>query len=221
MFKDLTLGLKLLKYGYKMTLNIVMMLLILGIGVVMEIATKGTSRIGGFYFMLCGLFAYQMIISLDISAMIQTTAMKKKLQVKIPVIVSTLFYLVTFTFLIVERAIMINVNPDNKEQLLFVLFTIVVMMFATFLFSGVCYKFMFVAMILLIIVISSSTVVLQILWNVGLGAAMMNMGLGMIAVLGYVTILLGALIEYAVSSLLYRYPLSDFAFRGIFKDTKL
>ena len=53
MFKDLTLGLKLLKYGYKMTLNIVMMLLILGIGVVMEIATKGTSPIGGFYFMLC------------------------------------------------------------------------------------------------------------------------------------------------------------------------
>ena len=80
---------------------------------------------------------------------------------------------------------------------------------------------MFVAMILLIIVISSSTVVLQILWNVGLGAKMMNMGLGMIAVLGYVAILSGALIEYAISSLLYRFPLSDFAFRGIFKDTKL
>lgn len=221
MFKDLTLGLKLLKYGYKMKLNVVMIILILGIGVVMEIATKGTSPIGGFYLMLCGLFAYQMIISLDISAMIQTTAMKKKLQVKIPVIVSTLFYLVTFTFLIVERAIMINADPDNKEQLLFTLFTIVVMMFATFLFSGVCYKFMFVAMILLIIVISSSTVVLQILWNVGLGAKMMNMGLGMIAVLGYVAILSGALIEYAISSLLYRFPLSDFAFRGIFKDTKL
>lgn len=39
-----------------------------------------------------------------------------------------------------------------------------------------------------------------------------------IAVAGYVIIILGGLLEYGIARLLYRKPLSEYAFRGVFKD---
>lgn len=221
MFKDLKLGLGLLKYGYKVKYNIAILCFFMIIGLVVEIGSKGTSPIGGFYFMLSGMFSYQLIISLDISEFIQSTAMKKKLQVNIPVIVSTVIYLVTYTFLLVERIVLIKLNPEDKEQLLFVLLTVLVFMLATYVFCSFCYKAFFVSTVCLLIIIFGAVIVLNFLWAIGLGAFLMKLGIVPLAIMGYAVVIIGGLIEYGISSVLYRYPLSEFAFRGIFKDTKM
>lgn len=93
MLKDVKLGFQLLKYSYRLNSNIMISGAILLIGVLVEILSKGTSLIGGVYFMLAGMFVYQLILSMDISQMIQSTGMKKRLQLTIPVIASTLVYM--------------------------------------------------------------------------------------------------------------------------------
>lgn len=220
MLKDLKMGFQLMKYGYKIKMNVIMMVVILALGIVAEISSKGTSFLGGFYLMMTGMFAYQLIMSMDISEMVQSSAAKRKLQVGLPVVASTVVYLASYTFLLVERVILIHQNPQSKEELLYTLFTILLIMITVYIFSSICYKYFVAGMILFLILFIGVDTGAVILWNNGIGAWLCQIGLGWLAVLGYAVVLLGGGIEYLLGSLLYRKPLSEFAFRGIFKDAK-
>ena len=83
MFKQIKFGLSLVKYGFKLKSNIAMLVFFLIIGFIVEIGSKGTNLIGGVYFMLIGLFAFQLIMSLTLSNFIQTSPAKKRLQITI------------------------------------------------------------------------------------------------------------------------------------------
>lgn len=209
-----------MKYGYKIKMNVIMMVVILALGIVAEISSKGTSFLGGFYLMMTGMFAYQLIMSMDISEMVQSSAAKRKLQVGLPVVASTVVYLASYTFLLVERVILIYQNPQSKEELLYTLFTILLIMITVYIFSSICYKYFVAGFILFLILFIAVDTGAVILWNNGIGAWLCQIGLGWLAVLGYAVVLLGGGIEYLLGSLLYRKPLSEFAFRGIFKDAK-
>ena len=214
------MGFQLMKYGYKIKMNVIMMIVILAFGIVAEISSKGTSFLGGFYLMMTGMFAYQLIMSMDISEMVQSSAAKRKLQVGLPVVASTVVYLASYTFLLVERVILIHQNPQSKEELLYTLFTILLIMITVYIFSSICYKYFVAGFILFLILFIGVDTGAVILWNNGIGAWLCQIGLGWLAVLGYAVVLLGGGIEYLLGSLLYRQPLSEFAFRGIFKDAK-
>lgn len=209
-----------MKYGYRIKMNVIFMLVILVIGIIVEITSEGTSFLGGFYLMMTGMFAYQLIMSMDISEMVQTSAMKRRLQVELPVVASTVVYLAAYTFLLVERVILIYQNPQGKEEALYTLFTIVLMMVTIYIFTAICYKYFVAGFILFLILFIGVDTGAVILWNNGIGAWLCQIGLGWLAVLGYAVVLLGGGIEYLLGSLLYRKPLSEFAFRGIFKDAK-
>lgn len=43
----------------------------------------------------------------------------------------------------------------------------------------------------------------------------MNVNLGIMAAFGYAAVILGGVLEYVLSSVLYRKPLSEFALNGI------
>lgn len=220
MLKGLKMGFRLMKYGYKIKMNVIMMIVILALGIVAEITSEGTSFLGGFYLMMTGMFAYQLIMSMDISEMVQSSAAKRKLQVGLPVVASTVVYLASYTFLLVERVILIHQNPQSKEELLYTLFTILLIMITVYIFSSICYKYFVAGFILFLILFIGVDTGAVILWNNGIGAWLCQIGLGWLAVLGYAVVLLGGGIEYLLGSLLYRKPLSEFAFRGIFKDAK-
>ena len=214
------MGFRLMKYGYRIKMNVIFMLVILALGIVAEITSEGTSFLGGFYLMMTGMFAYQLIMSMDISEMVQSSAAKRKLQVGLPVVASTVVYLASYTFLLVERVILIHQNPQSKEELLYTLFTILLIMITVYIFSSICYKYFVAGFILFLILFIGVDTGAVILWNNGIGAWLCQIGLGWLAVLGYAVVLLGGGIEYLLGSLLYRKPLSEFAFRGIFKDAK-
>ena len=124
MLKDIKLGFKLLRYGYKLKLNVIMLVFLAVIGIASDIMSKGTTIIGGIYFMMSGMFTFQLIMSMDVSELIQSTSLKKKLQIYIPVMSSTVINLVIFTFLVVERVILIQYGVADKTQLIYTLFTI-------------------------------------------------------------------------------------------------
>ena len=47
MLKDIKLGFKLLRYGYKLKLNVIMLVFLAVIGIASDIMSKGTTIIGG------------------------------------------------------------------------------------------------------------------------------------------------------------------------------
>ena len=151
--KDLILGFKLLRYGYKLKTNVMMLGLFTAIGLLIEISSHGTNILGGFYFMLTGMFAYQMIIYMNASDYVQSSVMKRKLEVGMPVIVSTVVYLVLFTILVVEKYILIRMYPENTENYLDTLFMIIFILFGAMIFCGVCYKYFVASFIVFMLVI--------------------------------------------------------------------
>lgn len=218
MLKDIKLGFQLLKYSYRLKTNIIVTGLILAVGMVVEIFSKGTSLVGGVYFMLVGTFVYQMIMSMDISQMIQSTGMKKRLQLIIPVISSTLVYMVIYTFLVIERAILIRQGAADRDQLMYTLFTIIVVMVTMFLFISISYKFFAAGIVVFLVTFTIAFFGLQIAYGTSVSAFICNMKYGIFVILGYAVILFGAVLEYFIGKLLYKNPLSEFAFRGMFRD---
>lgn len=78
MLKDIKLGFKLLRYGYKLKLNVIMLVFFAVFGIASDIMSKGTTIVGGIYFMMSGMFTFQLIMSMDVSELIQSTSLKKK-----------------------------------------------------------------------------------------------------------------------------------------------
>ncbi|WP_455721983.1 hypothetical protein [Agathobacter sp.] len=217
MLKDIKLGFKLLKYSYKLKLNAGMLILFLIIGAVVEVMTKGTSIIGGVYFMLCGMFAYQLVMSMDVSQMIQSTAMKKKIQIYIPSMVSFIIYMVIYTFLVVERVILIQNHVADAKELAFTLFSIDIVMVSVFLFTSICYKYFILGFIVFLVIFMGSYTVLMMS---GVIAVLQELPFGVIVIMGYAIIILGTAFLIGMGNLLYKKPLSEFAFRGLFRDAK-
>lgn len=217
MLKDIKLGFKLLKYSYKLKLNTGMLIMFLIIGAIVEVMTKGTSIIGGVYFMLCGMFAYQLVMSMDVSQMIQSTAMKKKIQIYIPSMVSFIIYMVIYTFLVVERVILIQNHVADTKELAFTLFSIDIVMVSVFLFTSICYKYFILGFIVFFVIFMGSYTVLMMS---GVMAVLQELPFGVIVVMGYAIIILGTALLIGMGNLLYKKPLSEFAFRGLFRDTK-
>ena len=220
MIKNLKTGFKLLKYSYKCKMNLILLALFTVIGLVSEISSHGTSMLGGFYFMLSGMFTYQMIISMDISGMVQSSAMKKRLQISMPVFVSTVLYIILYTVLVIERIILVHVNPQDKDRLMFNLFTIVMMLFIMFIFSAISYKYFVAGFVIFLALLVGTLLVLDKVCMYGGYEFICNMGFGTFIIIGYAVILAGGAIEYLIGKLLYKKPLSEFAFREIFRDAK-
>ena len=217
MLKEIKLGFKLLKYSYKLKMNVGMLIFFLAIGVFSEVTTKGTSIIGGIYFMLCGMFAYQMVMSMDVSQMIQSTAMKKKLQIYIPAMVSFIIYMVVYTFIVIERIILIQNHVADAGELSYALFSVDIVMISVFLFTSICYKYFLLGFIMFIGIFMPSYTATMVS---GVMLVMEKLPFAVNVAIGYAIIILGTLLQIGVGTLLYKKPLSEFAFRGIFRDAK-
>ena len=213
MLKDIKLGFKLLRYGYKLKLNVIMLVFFAVFGIASDIMSKGTTIIGGVYFMMSGMFTFQLIMSMDVSELIQSTSLKKKLQIYIPVMSSTVINLVVFTFLVIERVILIQNSVADKKQLIFTLFTLDVELLTV-------YKYYVLGFIVFMVLFMGVFTVFSGAAFVPVSNAVFKLGLPVVALLGYIAIFAGGALEILIGELLYKKPLSEFAFRGFFRDAK-
>lgn len=216
MLKDIKLGFKLLKYGYKLKLNVIMLVFFAIFGIASEIFSKGTSIIGGVYFMMSGMFTFQLIMSMDVSELIQSTSLKKKLQIYIPVLASTVINLILFTIFVVERVVLIQMGVADKTQIIYTLFMLDVILLITYLYTSICYKYFVLGFILFMVMFMA----LDNSAFMGFADTIAALGLPVVALLGYIAIFAGGAFEILIGELLYKKPLSEFAFRGFFRDAK-
>lgn len=156
----------------------------------------------------------------DVSELIQSTSLKKKLQIYIPVMSSTVINLVIFTFLVVERVILIQYGVADKTQLIYTLFTIDVVLFVVYLYTSICYKYYVLGFIVFMVLFMGVFTVFSGAAFVPVSNAVFKLGLPVVALLGYIAIFAGGALEILIGELLYKKPLSEFAFRGFFRDAK-
>ena len=65
--KDMIKFLKLCKYSFKFKTNCIFLIIFFIIGVINEVATKGTQYLGGFYIVLTSIYLFQFVDQIGIS----------------------------------------------------------------------------------------------------------------------------------------------------------
>lgn len=220
MFKQFKFGLSMIRYGFRLGINNFILLIFLAIGLIVEIISKGTNLVGGFYFLLIGLFAHQLITSLALSNYVQASPAKKRLQINIPVITSTLIYLSIFTLLLLERAILIQVYPELQNKICYGLLNLIVFLVIALIYSGICYKYFAAGTVIFLVAIFTVSPFIQVIYKMLFRGLNGSVQLVLLGVIGYIGIILGGLIEYGIGCLLYKKPLSEFAFKGLMKSMK-
>ena len=97
---------------------------------------------------------------------------------------------------------------------------IIFILFGAMIFCGVRYKYFVASLIVFMLVIMTCMSTLNSWLYHHHISEVISLGIVKLAILGYAAILLGGVIEYLLSSLLYRKQLSEFAMSGLSKSMK-
>ena len=217
MLQNLKTGFSIVKFGLSIKMQLTFAVVFLAFGFVFEFITAGTNFLGGFYIVLSAMFVYQLIVSADISTMVQTSPYKKRLQTTLPMLACTPLMLLGYTVVVGIRYYLFTNAADAEaaNTVLSGMFAIGWIIFFTTVYMGLCYKFFVAAMVLLFIFVIP---VSGIGFNDAIGAMIMeSMGFAGVALFGYAAITVGCFLGFLLSKALYKYELSKMAFGAALK----
>lgn len=217
MINKIKTGIMLCRYGLSFKSNVAGALIFMVLGIVMQInMINGMSFWGSVYIVLSAVFMYQLICSVTISTMIQTSGYKKPLQTLIPTITSVPFMMLMYTVCVIMYFFM---KSGNGEFAIKNLLLTAIFVFFMEVYTGTAYKYFVVSMCVMMVTIYAfmfnSDRIMEKLMSI-LSSLSLN-SFGAVIVIGYVAIVVGGVLEYLLSCLFYKKPLSKMAFGAALK----
>lgn len=217
MINNWKLGIKILRYAHGIKINIIVgiVMLLLNIPVVIAGVMSDNQLLGGYMLMCVGMLPTQMIYSLSASNMVLTTTYRKKIQTSVPASLTCgnmmLLYLMNVLIYGIVALIQGTVRDSAGTELLILAILMVLIM----AYLGSAYKYFAVSSLFLCLV-------LPVFMNMGLsGMSRMNrignpfgrggLALALAAFSGLAMLAAGGLLQYLLSLLFYRAPLSKMA----------
>lgn len=217
MINKIKTGIMLCRYGFSFKSNVAGALIFMVLGIVMQInMINGMSFLGSMYIVLSAVFMYQLICSVTISTMIQTSGYKKQLQTLIPTITSVPFMMLMYTVCVIMYYFM---KSGSEEYAIKNLLLTAIFVFFMEIYTGTAYKYFVVSLGVMLVSIYAfmfnSDRIMEMLMTV-LSSLSLN-SFGAVIVIGYVAIIVGGVLEYLLSCLFYKKPLSKLAFGAALK----
>ncbi len=207
---------KLQSYGFQAKLQIGMLFLYIVIGLFIEFVSKGTQWLGPFFIMLAPMFFCQVLYGLGLSNVVQSSPYKKRLQTTMPAFSSLVLSLIFMTGVIVLKYFEMRWFPKSIKESMFCLLTMAVVSMVMNSYTAIVYKYYLLSMILLIVPLGlisgfSSAVTNSEHLMSKMPMWLQNLQFPTVAIISYVCLILGFILQYGVSLLLYRKPLSQYA----------
>ena len=220
--KNLKKGISLIRYGAALKINLIFFVIMSVAGVVAEVMAFRVRINGGFMvfdigavFLLCAAnIPGQMTLSVDLSALAQTSPIKKNIQTTMMTQMNLAFSLAAMTRIVVIRLITCTVTGTGlAEGFGDLWYTAGIVEFALLIFFAVCYKYFIASMA------GMYFVLLLVGGGIGcaVGAGVLKLSMlhphPLVSVLiSYVLLLAGAGLGNLFSRLLYKKNLSKIAF---------
>ncbi|MFR4351259.1 MAG: hypothetical protein ACLT3H_06235 [Roseburia sp.] len=206
MIKQLSVGLKMMRYAYGIWVNVMLWLAILLAGIGMfSLSASGTGSMGAYFLSIGAICTQQIVYSLAASKLIQSSPWKKHFETSIPALISFVALILSYVLVLALSALRISSNP---EQVLDVGFGVVIsaaMMCIVMIYGALAYKFFVVTSIVFFVVVYG--MMFSSVWF-DFSSRIPKLSFGMAVPLGFVLLFVGALAEYRISLLVYRVPLS-------------
>lgn len=165
----------------------------------------------GAVFLFCSaMFPAQLVMSLDMSQLVQVSPYKKKLQISIPAKMTTAGVMIMLGWSIFLQVISCMISGKNFADQGVKLLMTGMWAFVILLFTGVCYKFFVVSMIVMYIFIFGAGMPLEIGLHFFIPKGFIHPLVAIVA--DIVLVLTGGVIQYGLMKLFYKFPLSKAAF---------
>lgn len=212
MINDIKLGMKMMRYGHMFKMNIFLSVVYLVGGSVIAIGLDNVS--GGLFFIVAGMMPGQIICSLNTSSMVLTSPARKKMQTTIPTVLSCLgmfsMYIVVDLLFLIKACIFPYWFPAVCKAIVLMLVFAVL----TMIYMPIACKYMavstFVYVIIVILLYTGANMYMPMVDSL----AFFNKGISsfvLISALGLFVIAVGGFLEYLLSLLVYKAPVSKYS----------
>jgi len=213
MFNELKNAYKLVQYGLSIKKQLGFAIMFALIGIAVEIASKGSQFIGAFYVVLSGLFIYQMIISSDVSTLVQSSPYKKKIQCFYPLIAIIPWTYIAFTIVVLIHMFFTkSADAQGYREYSMNILLIGMMLFISMIYFGVSYKYFVLSTILMCV---SVGVLMSAMGFISRKGSSLFDSYGLCVALAYLLLTIGSVLSGVISRLLYKKDLSKMAFKGV------
>jgi hypothetical protein len=216
MMKELVNAYKLVQYGLAMKKQLGFAAFFGILGIALEIVGKGSSLIGGFYVILSSMFVYQLIISVDMSTLIQSSPYKKKIQCTYPLIAVApwVYGMMTVIVLIHSYFGTHGTEEDYMNQCSTIL-TLGVLLCIVLIYFAFAYKYFIVSMIVMCMAVM---MVMGGLSIHGPFSETLYSSMGTCIAISYVLITLGFAAAWGITRMVYKEEMSKMAFRTLINN---
>lgn len=209
MINDIKLGIRLLRYGYGIKMNLVLLIVCTAADVLffaLELAGI-TTPLDGYLLLACAMVPVQILFSLNAVDIVLASPVRKKLQTSVPAVMSLCATLAAYLIIVLKKAVIILIHPDKTAQSAVMLSFLAFLAAVIMVFTGVLYK-SFPAFLVMCFSLSGfvSFFMMSLLRSDFLGEDMGALVRG--ALIGAVLILAGGALEYVLSILFYKKPVS-------------
>lgn len=209
MINDMKLGIRLLRYGYGIKTNLVLLIVCVAADVLffaLELAGI-TTPLDGYLLLACAMVPVQILFSLNAVDIVLASPVRKKLQTSVPAVMSLCATLAAYLIIVLKKAVIILIHPDKTAQSAVMLSFLAFLAAVIMVFTGVLYK-SFPAFLVMCFSLSGfvSFFMMSLLRSDFLGEDMGALVRG--ALIGAVLILAGGALEYVLSILFYKKPVS-------------
>lgn len=209
MINDMKLGIRLLRYGYGIKTNLVLLIVCTAADVLcfaLELAGI-TTPLDGYLLLACAMVPVQILFSLNAVDIVLASPARKKLQTSVPAVMSLCATLAAYLIIVLKKAVIILIHPDKTAQSAVMLSFLAFLAAVIMVFTGVLYK-SFPAFLVMCFSLSGfvSFFMMSLLRSDFLGEDMGALVRG--ALIGAVLILAGGALEYVLSILFYKKPVS-------------
>lgn len=202
MIKNLKRGIKLLKYTYKLKQSVIvsMIFFVCGLAFLLKFGRDPVSC--SIYWILVGLIATGVCWTINVSSIVQSSPLKKTLQISIPVVLSLSYYIMTYLLFLLLETLLWNVGGRKQDPGVLVFYGLMAIVFM--IFNSAYNKVSELASVFFVVAF------LSLLWGGAQPIRQMSAGLspGSAGFIGLGEILLGGLLQYCLALLTYRMPLS-------------
>ncbi len=213
MIKQLKILIKLLPSAYRFKLSLVGAAIMYLVGIVMALSFPGNG-IGIVFLMMGPIWVSQLIISLSVSNLVQVSPFKKALHTYLSTAANFISMILSYLVVLLVDGINRYIHPeytDNDGISLFLACFFFVIAFT--LYVSFCYKYFIVSSIFLVIGVQ----VVGVYYNFSmyLGENTLPFGISapfpLLILSGFGIIFVSSLLQYGISLLLYKRPLSKTA----------
>ncbi|MCR4897387.1 MAG: hypothetical protein K5891_11490 [Lachnospiraceae bacterium] len=213
--KELVNAYKLVQYGLALKKQLGFAALFGVIGIVLEVAGRANSLVGGFYVILSSMFVYQLIISVDMSTLIQSSPYKKKIQCTYPLIAVVPWVYVMMTVVILLHAYFgTHGTPEEYQMQCMTIVTLGALLCVVMIYFAFAYKYFIVSMIIMMLCVFA--VMGGLNEHSPVASLFDSMGVSIAA--AYLLTTVGFIAAWILTRVVYKAEMSKMAFRTLLNN---